>query len=234
VLDALRAEVLAANLALPAAGLVALTWGNASGLDRERGLVVIKPTGVAYDRLAAGDLVVVDLDGVVVEGVLRPSSDTPTHVALYRAFPAVGGIVHTHSTHAAAFAQAERPIPLLGTTHADFSPRAVPVARHLRPEEVAASYEASTADILIEALGEAGTDEVPAVLAPGHGPFVWGSSATEAVERAITLEEVARMAILTLALRPDAEMLDPVVRDKHWSRKHGPGAYYGQPDEPGA
>jgi L-ribulose-5-phosphate 4-epimerase len=232
MLDALRAEVLAANLALPRAGLVTLTWGNASGLDRARGLVVIKPTGVPYELLGAGDLVVVDLDGAVVEGALRPSSDTATHLALYKAFPAIGGVVHTHSTYAAAFAQAERPIPLLGTTHADFSPHAVPLARHLRPEEVASSYEASTAGILIEAVGTSGTDEVPAVLAPGHGPFIWGSSPAEALERAITLEEVAKMALATLQIGGGSAPLDPVVRDKHWSRKHGPGAYYGQPGGP--
>ncbi len=234
MLEDLRVEVLEANLALPEAGLVQLTWGNASGLDPERGLVVIKPTGVDYALLVAEDLVVVDLEGRVVEGALRPSSDTPTHLALYRAFPALGGVVHTHSTHAAAFAQAEQPIPVLGTTHADFSPRPVPVARRLRPEEVSGNYERSTGDILIEAVGDAGTDEVPAVLAPGHGPFCWGSSATQAVERAITLEEVARMALYTLligagtATLTDAAGLDPVVRDKHWSRKHGPAAYYGQ------
>jgi L-ribulose-5-phosphate 4-epimerase len=228
VLDDLRAEVLAANLALPAAGLVSLTWGNVSGLDHERGLVVIKPTGVPYDAMGAGDLVVVDLGGTVVEGSLRPSSDTPTHLALYRAHPELGGVVHTHSTHAAAFAQAERPIPLLGTTHADFSPRPVPLARRLRPEEVSGSYEHSTGDILIEAIGSAGTDEVPAVLAPGHGPFCWGASPAHAVERAIILEEVARLALYTLLIEAEAPALDPAVRDKHWSRKHGPGAYYGQ------
>ena len=228
MLEDLRDEVLAANLALSAAGLVRLTWGNVSGLDAERGLIVIKPTGVPYESMTAGDLVVVDLGGRVVEGSLRPSSDTPTHLALYRAFPGIGGVVHTHSTYAAAFAQAERPIPLLGTTHADFSPHPVPVARHLRPEEVSGSYEQSTGDILIEAIGEAGTDEVPAVLAPGHGPFCWGASAGEAVQLAITLEEVARMALYTLVIEADTASLDPVVRDKHWSRKHGPGAYYGQ------
>ncbi len=239
MLEELRAEVLAANLALPASGLVTLTFGNASGLDSERGLCVIKPTGVPYEELSAEDLVVVDLEGNVVEGRLRPSSDTPTHLALYRAFPELGGVVHTHSAHAAAFAQAQRPIPVLGTTHADFSPLAVPLARSLRAEEVLGSYEASTGDILIEAVGEAGTEEVPAVLAPGHGPFCWGSSAGEAVERAITLEEVARMALFTLLLAATPVDLaaglglDSVVRDKHWSRKHGPGAYYGQATLPG-
>lgn len=229
MLEALRAEVLAANLALVSSGLVKLTWGNASGIDRTSGLVVIKPTGVPYGRLGAGDLVVLDPEGNVVEGTLRPSSDTPTHLGLYRAFgDRVGGIVHTHSTFAAAFAQARRPIPLLGTTHADFSPRPVPVARLLSREEVESSYEHSTADILIEAVGAVGPDEMPAVLAPGHGPFCWGANATEALERAITLEEVARIAMYTLLLETEAAALDSVVRDKHWSRKHGAGAYYGQ------
>ncbi len=228
MLEDLRAEVLAGNLALFAAGLVRLTWGNVSGVDAERALVVIKPTGVPYESMAAGDLVVVDLEGRIVEGSLRPSSDTPTHLALYRAFPGIGGVAHTHSCYAAAFAQAERPIPLLGTTHADFSPHPVPVARHLRPEEVSGSYERSTGDILIEAIGDAGTDEVPAVLAPGHGPFCWGASAGDAVERAITLEAVARLALYTLLIEAETASLDPVVRDKHWSRKHGPSAYYGQ------
>ncbi|HUZ21232.1 MAG TPA: L-ribulose-5-phosphate 4-epimerase AraD [Acidimicrobiales bacterium] len=228
MLEGLREEVLAANLALPRHGLVTLTWGNVSGIDRERGLVVIKPSGLAYEVMGTEDLVVVDLDGRVVEGDRRPSTDTPTHVRLYRAFPALGGVVHTHSTWATAFAQAEREIPVLGTTHADLCPGPVPVARHLRDDEVAGEYEASTGSILVEAVGDRGTDEVPGALAPGHGPFAWGADPAEAVERAVTLEEVARMALLTLVLRPDAGPLAPSVRDKHYQRKHGPGAYYGQ------
>lgn len=228
MLEALRDEVLAANLALPRHGLVTLTWGNVSGVDRERGLVVIKPSGVPYEKLTAEDLVVVDLDGAVVEGRLRPSSDTPTHLVLYRRFPDLGGVVHTHSTWATAFAQSEREIPLLGTTHADLAPLPVPVARHLSAEEVEGSYEESTGDILVEAVGAAGTARVPAVLAPGHGPFAWGAGPAAAVEHAVTLEAVAKMALLTLVLAPDAALLPQVVRDKHFARKHGPDAYYGQ------
>ena len=228
MLEELRREVLAANLALARHDLVRLTWGNVSGVDRARGLIVIKPSGVAYEHMRAEDLVVVDLDGHVVEGELRPSSDTETHLALYRAFQEIGGVVHTHSTWATAFAQAEKSVPLLGTTHADFAPLAVPVARHLRSEEVESSYEKSTGTILIEAVGDAGTAKVPAVLAPGHGPFAWGESASDALEKAVTLEEVAKMALLTLLLDPAVAPLDRVVRDKHFFRKHGPGAYYGQ------
>ncbi|MCU1490753.1 MAG: araD [Acidimicrobiaceae bacterium] len=228
MLEDLREEVLDANLALARHGLAALTWGNVSGIDRERGLVVIKPSGVPYDSMRGEHLAVVDLDGRVVEGSLRPSSDTATHLVLYRAFPELGGVVHTHSTWATAFAQAERDVPLLGTTHADLAPRSVPIARRLLPEEIEASYEESTGEILVEAVGSATTEEVPAVLAPGHGPFAWGTSASDALEKAVTLEEVAKMALLTLFLRPDAPLLDPAVRDKHFLRKHGPGAYYGQ------
>lgn len=229
LLEALRAEVLAANLSLPQLGLVRLTWGNVSGIDRERGLVVIKPSGVPYATMTVEDLVVVDLEGGVVEGERRPSSDTATHLVLYRGLPEVGGVVHTHSTYATAFAQAERPVPLLGTTHADFAPGAVPLARHLRHEEIADAYEQATGDVLLEAVGDAGASGTPGVLVPGHGPFVWAESATKAVENAATLEEVAKMALLTLTLDPGAHPLAPALSDKHFSRKHGPGAYYGQP-----
>lgn len=228
VLDDLRQAVLEANLALPRNGLVTLTWGNASGIDADRELVVIKPSGLPYAGMTAEDLVVVDLDGNIVEGKLRPSSDTPSHLALYRAFESIGGVVHTHSTWAASFAQAEREIPILGTTHADLAPLAIPVARRLSVAEIEGEYEANTGKTLIEAIGDHGTDKVPAALAAGHGPFTWGKDANDAVERAITLEEVARMALLTLVLRPDAEPLSNTLRDRHFSRKHGPGAYYGQ------
>ena len=228
MLEALREEVLQANLLLPSHGLVTLTWGNVSGIDRDQGLVVIKPSGVPYADLTADDLVVVDLDGAVVEGNLRPSSDTDTHLVLYRSFPELGGVVHTHSTHATAFAQAGREIPLLGTTHADLSPLAVPVARELTEAEVRDAYEEATGHILIEAVGEAGPGKMPAVLAPGHGPFAWGHDPLNAVENAVTLEEVARMALLTLALRPDVPSLPAHIRDKHYARKHGPAATYGQ------
>ncbi len=229
MLEQLRAEVLAANRALARLGLVTLTWGNVSGIDRERALVVIKPSGVPYEQMTPADLVVVDLEGRVVEGGRRPSSDTDTHVVLYRAFPGIGGVVHTHSTYATAFAQARLPVPLLGTTHADLSPLAVPVTRPLSEEEVRDSYEKSTGEVLVETVGTGDPAVVPAVLAAGHGPFCWGRSPTDAVEVAATLEEVARMALLTRALDEYAPTLEPHVRDKHFSRKHGPGAYYGQP-----
>jgi L-ribulose-5-phosphate 4-epimerase len=226
-LDTLREEALAANLALPAHGLVTLTWGNASAIDRARGLVAIKPSGVAYDAMTADDIVVLELDGAQVAGSHRPSTDTPTHLALYRAFDAIGGIVHTHSTWATSWAQAGRAIPLLGTTHADLSPDPIPVSRALAAEEISAGYEEATGAVLIEAVGARGPAVIPAVLVRGHAPFCWGSSAAAAVEHAVTLEAVARMALLTSLLDPAAPALDEAVRDKHFERKHGPGAYYG-------
>ncbi len=226
--DTLRDEVLAANLALPAHGLVTLTWGNASGIDREQGLIVIKPSGVAYGAMSASDLVVVDLDGNVVEGDRRPSSDTPTHVALYRAFEEIGGIVHTHSTWATSWAQAQREIPLLGTTHADLSPHPIPLTRQLTADEVESDYEGCTGKVIIETIREFGAAEMPCVLLRGHAPFCWASSPAAAVDNAVTLEEVARMALLTTMLEPSAPALDAAVRAKHFERKHGPRAYYGQ------
>ncbi|HZE05247.1 MAG TPA: L-ribulose-5-phosphate 4-epimerase AraD [Solirubrobacteraceae bacterium] len=227
-LQQLREEVLAANLALPAHGLVKLTWGNVSGVDRERGLLAIKASGVAYEEITADDIVLVDLmSGDVVAGERRPSTDTPTHRALYRAFESIGGIVHTHSTWATAWAQAERPIPLLGTTHADFTAEAIPVTRALSAEEVARDYEGETGTVLIELIGDR-ADEVPAALVRGHAPFCWGADPANAVHNAVTLEEVAKLALLTTVLRPGGEPLDAVLRDKHYERKHGPGAYYGQ------
>ena len=224
----LRAQVLAANLGLVSHGLVTLTWGNASGIDRELGRVAIKPSGISYDDLGADDLVVLDLDGVVVEGDRSPSTDTPTHLALYRAFPEIGGVVHTHSAWATTWAQSGREIPLLGTTHADLSPHPIPVTRGLSAEEVAADYEGSTGTVLIEAIGAHGPDEVPAALVRGHAPFCWGRDANAALEHAVALEQVAQMALFTSLLEREAVPLDEWVRDKHYNRKHGPDAYYGQ------
>jgi L-ribulose-5-phosphate 4-epimerase len=227
--DALIEAALAANRALPAHGLVTLTWGNASAIDRDRGLMAIKASGVEYEAMGGGDVVVVDLDGQVVAGERRPSTDTPTHLALYRAFEEIGGIVHTHSTWATAWAQARREVPLLGTTHADLCAHPIPLTRDLSAEEVASDYEGATGVVLIEAIGARGALEVPCALVAGHAPFCWGASAAGAVEVAVMLEEVARMALLTTLLDPDASPLGGAVRDKHFERKHGPGAYYGQP-----
>ncbi len=227
-LEALREAVLAANLELPGRGLVTLTWGNVSGIERSRGLVVIKPSGVAYDTMTAEDMVVVDLDGNVVSAGRRPSTDTPTHLALYRAFEQIGGIVHTHSTWATAWAQAQREIPLLGTTHADLCPHAIPLTRPLTAKEIEEDYEGATGVVLIEAVAERGPLQLPCALVRGHGPFCWGSDPAGAVENAVTLEETARIALLTTVLQPGAAPLDPAVRDKHFERKHGPQAYYGQ------
>jgi L-ribulose-5-phosphate 4-epimerase len=228
-LDRLIDEVVQANRALPAHGLVTLTWGNVSGCDRSEGLVVIKASGAAYHDMTAADVVIVDLDGQVAGGGLRPSTDTPTHLALYRAFEEIGGIVHTHSTWATAWAQAGREIPLLGTTHADLCAHPIPVTRPLTADEVEGDYEAATGAALIEAVADLGPLTLPCALARGHGAFSWASTPAGAVESAVTLEEVARLALLTTVLDPDVGPLAAAIRDKHFLRKHGPGAYYGQP-----
>ena len=224
----LRQEVLEANLALPAHGLVKLTWGNASGVDRDRGLMAIKASGVDYEHMTADDVVLIDLEGGgVVEGERTPSTDTPTHRALYNAFDRIGGIVHTHSTWATAWAQAEQEIPLLGTTHADLMAEPVPLTRQLSAEEVERDYEVETGTVLIELIGDR-IDELPAALVRGHAPFCWAGSPAAAVTIAVTLEEVARLALLTRMLSPHGGPLADVLRDKHHQRKHGPNAYYGQ------
>ncbi len=220
----LREQVLAANAALPAHGLVTLTWGNVSGVDRERGLVAIKPSGVAYESMTLADVVLVDLDGNIVEGERRPSTDTPTHLELYRACEWIGGIVHTHSPWATSWAQAEREIPVLGTTHADLSARPIPLTRALTPFEIDEDYEGATGRALVEA----STEHDTCALVRGHGPFAWGASPQAAVEAAVTLEQVARMALATTLLAPDAPPLADALRRKHFERKHGPHAYYGQ------
>ena len=225
---ALKNDVFERNLELVRHGLVVLTWGNVSGIDREAGLVAIKPSGVAYDRMTAEDIVVVDLEGHAVEGTLRPSSDLPTHLALYRAFPTVGGIVHTHSPKAVAWAQARRGIPAFGTTHADHFHGAVPCTRELTPAEVADDYELNTGRVIEERFHDLDAEAFPGVLVAGHGPFTWGPTPRKAVENAVALEQIAAMALDTLRLDPDAEPAPSYVLDKHYFRKHGPGAYYGQ------
>ena len=228
--DGLAEDVLEANRALAANGLAPLTWGNASAIDRDEGLVVIKPSGVGYDDMTVEDMVVVDLEGNVVAGERRPSTDTPTHLVLYRAFDEIGGVVHTHSTWGVAWAQAQCEIPVLGTTHADLCAHPIPVTRALTEEEIESEYEVATGTTLVEVIGEAGGPlELPCALVRGHAPFCWAKSPAEAVEVAVTLEEVARMALLTKLLAPNATPLQPELRDKHHERKHGPQAYYGQP-----
>ncbi len=228
MLTKLKAAVCRANRRLVDEKLVTLTWGNVSGIDRKRGLVAIKPSGVAYDRLEPRHIVVVDLDGKVVEGDLRPSSDTPTHVRLYRAFEGIGGICHTHSCYATMFAQARIAIPVLGTTHADCFAGEVPATRPLTAEEVRQDYEGNTGQVIVERFGEVDPLATPAVLVPGHAPFTWGASADEAVDSAVALEAVARMAMGTWQLKPGAVELEDYVLNKHRQRKHGPDAYYGQ------
>jgi L-ribulose-5-phosphate 4-epimerase len=228
VRDSLIADVLEANRALQAHGLAPLTWGNASGIDRDEDLVVIKPSGVAYDEMTEGDMVVVDLDGNVVAGDRRPSTDTPTHLALYRAFEQIGGVVHTHSTWSVAWAQAQREIPLLGTTHADLCACPIPVTRALTDAEIASDYEGATGTTLVELISERGPFELPCALVAGHAPFCWAATPAAAVDVAVTLEQVARMALLATLLAPDAPPLPSALRDKHHARKHGPQAYYGQ------
>jgi L-ribulose-5-phosphate 4-epimerase len=221
-------QVLEANRLLPRHGLVTLTWGNASGIDRDHGLVGIKASGVAYEEMTAADVVVVDLDGEVVSGGRRPSTDTRAHLALYRAFDTIGGVVHTHSTWATAWAQAEQEIPLLGTTHADLSAYPIPLTRGLTEDEISSDYEGATGAVLVEAVAGVGPEQLPCALVRGHGPFCWGSGPAVAVENAVTLEAVARLALLTTVLNPDVSPLPETVRDKHFQRKHGPHAYYGQ------
>ena len=234
MMKTLKQRVCKANCELVSTGLVTLTWGNVSGIDRERGLVVIKPSGVPYEDLKPQQMVVVDLEGKVVEGDLNPSSDTPTHVALYRAFANIGGIVHTHSRNATIFAQARREIPCLGTTHADHFYGPVPVTRPLTEREVAHDYEGNTGTVIIERFAgqvlapALDPDAMPAVLVAGHAPFAWGPSVEKALDNAVALEAVAEMAIATRSLDPASPELEAWVLEKHYQRKHGPAAYYGQ------
>lgn len=230
MIEALKKAVYEANMQLQQRGLVIYTWGNVSGIDRERGLVVIKPSGVQYDQLSQEQMVVLDLDGRQVEGTLNPSSDTKTHLELYRAFPAIGGIVHTHSPYAVGWAQAGREIPCFGTTHADYFYGAVPLTRELTREEVEQDYEGNTGRVIVETFARRGLNpvHVPGVLCRSHGPFAWGKDAAQAVYHAAVLEEVAKMAAYTTAINPNAASAPAHVVEKHFERKHGAHAYYGQ------
>ena len=228
MLEALKREVCRANLLLPRYGLVTFTWGNVSGIDRESGLVVIKPSGVAYDEMQDEDMVVVDLQtGAVVEGRYKPSSDTPTHLELYRTYPTVGGVVHTHSTYATAWAQSGRGIPAYGTTHGDYFYGTIPCTRRMTKEEIAGDYEGNTGKVITETVPAKAAAAVPAALVHSHGPFVWGDDPTDAVHHAVVLEELARMALLTERLGNETPMQQELL-DKHFWRKHGENAYYGQ------
>ncbi len=230
MLEDLKQTVLEANLLLPEYDLVTFTWGNVSAIDRDSGLVVIKPSGVEYDEMTADDMVVVDLEGKVVEGRYKPSSDTPTHVALYKAFPGIGGVVHTHSRWATSYAQSGYGIPAFGTTHADTFYGEIPCTRKMTPEEIKGEYELETGNVIIETFRERNIDpdQVPAVLVHSHGPFIWGKDAHEAAHNAVVLEEVAFMALHSRMLNPELPPMQSELLDKHYLRKHGKNAYYGQ------
>ena len=229
MLESLKEQVCKANLELPKYGLVTFTWGNVSGVDRASGLMVIKPSGVEYDNMTADDMVVVSLaTGEKVEGKWKPSSDTATHVALYNAFPNIGGVVHTHSRWATSWAQAGRGIPAYGTTHGDYFYGEIPCTRKMTPEEIGGAYEHETGNVIIETFDGKQPDDVPAVLVHSHGPFTWGKDAHNAVHNAVVLEELAFMAFHTEAIAPNKETMQQKLLDKHYLRKHGKNAYYGQ------
>lgn len=230
MLEALKKQVYEANMELPRRGLITYTWGNVSGIDRESGYFVIKPSGVDYDELSPEDMVVMDLLGRQIEGRYKPSSDTATHRELYAKYPEIGGVVHTHSPEATAWAQAGRSIPLYGTTHADYFYGEIPCARSLTPEEIEGAYEDNTGKVIIETLEARGINPMytPAVLCTNHGPFTWGRDAAEAVHNAVVLEEVAKMAAKTELINPKVKPAPDCIRDKHFFRKHGEHAYYGQ------
>ena len=227
MLEALKEKVFRANLDLVKHGLVIFTWGNVSAIDRENNLVVIKPSGVSYETMVAADMVVVDLDGNIVEGGLRPSSDMPTHLMLYKAFSEIGGIVHTHSTYATAWAQAGRDIPNIGTTHADYFHDAIPCTAEMSRAEVEGNYEKETGRVIVRCFKEIDPVHTPGVLVRNHGPFAWGRDAADAVHNAVVLEQVAKMAYLSYQINP-ALTMKPLLVEKHFNRKHGPNAYYGQ------
>ena len=229
MLNKLKKDVLEANLELDKRGLVTYTWGNVSGIDREKGLVVIKPSGVEYDKMTEDDMVVVDLEtGKTVEGKWKPSSDTPTHLALYRAFSNIGGVVHTHSRYATSFAQAGKGIPPLGTTHGDYFYGTIPCTRKMTPDEISGEYEKETGNVIVESFKDISPDDIPAVLVHSHGPFAWGTDPKGAVHNAVVLEELALMALCTRIISPDVPDMQKELLDKHYLRKHGKNAYYGQ------
>ncbi len=228
MLEKLKQQVLEANAALPKHGLVTFTWGNVSGFDPESGLMAIKPSGVDYDELKASDLVVLDLDGNIVEGDLRPSSDTPTHRLLYQRFPGIGGVVHTHSPWATSWAQAGKGIPALGTTQADYFYGEIPCTRRMTEAEVQGEYEWETGEVIAKTFQERDPLQIPGVLVHSHAPFTWGKGPHEAIHNAVVLEEVAKMALHTYQINPDTEVMDSFLLDKHYLRKHGKNAYYGQ------
>lgn len=228
ILKELKQEVLNANLLLPQYGLVTFTWGNVSGIDRDKGLVVIKPSGIPYEEMKIEDLVVVDLNGNVVEGKWKPSSDTPTHLVLYNSFTDIGGIVHTHSKWATSFAQAGISIPAMGTTHADYFYGDIPCSRPLTENEICGNYEQETGNVIVETFSSISPMDIPGVLVHSHGPFSWGSNALSAVSNAVIMEEVANMCFNTLLLNPNIEPIPQTLLNKHYLRKHGINAYYGQ------
>ena len=230
MLEELKKKVYEANMELPRYGLVTFTWGNVSGIDREKGLFVIKPSGVDYDKMTWEDMVVMDLEGNKVEGKFKPSSDTPTHLELYKAFPEIGGIVHTHSSYATSWAQAGRSIPCYGTTHADYIYGEVPCVRCLTKEEIEEAYETNTGHLIVNEFKKMNKDPmaVPAVLCKNHGPFAWGKDPMDAVHNAVVLEEVAKMAYRTEIINPQVQPAPNELQDKHYYRKHGANAYYGQ------
>lgn len=228
MLETLRKKVLEANLLLPRHNLVTFTWGNVSAIDRRKGLIVIKPSGVDYEHMTAADMVIVDLEGNVVEGDLRPSSDTPTHIELYKAFPNIGGVVHTHSRWATSFAQAGCPIQPMGTTHADYFYGPIPCTRSLTDEEIHGSYEKNTGLVIIDTFKDMDPDAVPGVLVRNHGPFAWGTDAANAVHNAVVMEEIAFMNYHAITLNPQAPCVSQGLLVKHYYRKHGANAYYGQ------
>lgn len=227
MLENLKEEVYKANINLVKHGLVIFTWGNASAIDREKGLFVIKPSGVDYDEMKPSDMVVCDMEGVVVEGSLKPSSDMPTHLYLYKNFEKIGGVVHTHSTNATAWAQAGKAIPIIGTTHADYFADDIPCTRQMTKDEVFGDYEKDTGKVIVEEFQQRNPNEIPGVLVHNHGPFSWGKDAHDAVHNAVVMEQVAKMAFISFAVNPELRMNEHMVK-KHYERKHGKNAYYGQ------